>query len=213
MSHELRTPLTAIIGFAQLMQMKHNKGVAIKADVGDGLERILRNGRHLLILIDEVLDLSKIEAGRLTLHLDHFELPEVIEETFAGLESLSIEKNLEYRLKIDGDFPFVFSDAARIRQIVLNLLSNAIKFTEKGAVEAELKRSDENDWELTVKDTGSGIENGKHQMIFERSGRLTVLSRAMSAASVSVFPFRSSSPSCSADNIVESEYGAGSVFN
>jgi signal transduction histidine kinase/CheY-like chemotaxis protein len=213
MSHELRTPLTAIIGFAQLMQMKHNKGVAIKADVGDGLERILRNGRHLLILIDEVLDLSKIEAGRLTLHLDHFELPEVIEETFAGLESLSIEKNLEYRLKIDGDFPFVFSDAARIRQIVLNLLSNAIKFTENGAVEAELKRSDENDWELTVKDTGSGIKTENIEMIFERFRQVDgSFTRDVGGFGLGLSISQQLAELLGGRITVESEYGAGSIF-
>ncbi|HEX9962521.1 MAG TPA: histidine kinase dimerization/phospho-acceptor domain-containing protein, partial [Pyrinomonadaceae bacterium] len=135
MSHELRTPLTAIIGFAQLMQMKTKKGDFSPETVGDGLERILRNGRHLLSLIDEVLDLSKIEAGRLTLHLEHFDVPELVEKTFGNLEALALGKNLKYNLKISGDFPFAYSDPARIRQILLNLISNAVKFTDSGSIE------------------------------------------------------------------------------
>lgn len=143
MSHELRTPLTAIIGFAQLMQMKTERGDSSPETISDGLERVLRNGRHLLSLIDEVLDLSKIEAGRLTLHLEHFDLPEMIEKTFGSLESLASEKNLRYNLKTNGDFPVCFSDPARIRQIILNLLSNAIKFTTDGAVRVFLEPASE----------------------------------------------------------------------
>lgn len=168
MSHELRTPLTAIIGFAQLMQMKYERGEAVKNIIGDGLERILRNGRHLLTLIDEVLDLSKIEAGRLTLHLDHFDLPELIGNTFGSLESLAVEKQLEYKLEVSGDFPFVFSDSARIRQILTNLISNAIKFTPSGKIEVKLKPYNENEWQLSVSDTGMGIKPENIDKIFER---------------------------------------------
>jgi signal transduction histidine kinase/DNA-binding response OmpR family regulator len=213
MSHELRTPLTAIIGFAQLMQMKHNKGIAIRESISDGLERILRNGRHLLTLIDEVLDLSKIEAGRLTLHLDHFDLPEIIEETFAGLESLAIEKNLEYSLKLNGDFPFVFSDAARIKQIVLNLLSNAIKFTDKGAVEVELRSNSETEWELIVKDTGAGIKKENIEMIFERFRQVDgSFTRDVGGFGLGLSISQQLAELLGGHITVESEYGAGSIF-
>lgn len=168
MSHELRTPLTAIIGFAQLMQMKFERGEAVRVIIGDGLERILRNGRHLLTLIDEVLDLSKIEAGRLTLHLDHFDLPELIGNTFGSLESLAVEKQLEYKLEVSGDFPFVFSDSARIRQIMTNLISNAVKFTQEGKVEVKLKPFSDSEWQLSVSDTGMGINPENIDKIFER---------------------------------------------
>jgi signal transduction histidine kinase/CheY-like chemotaxis protein len=168
MSHELRTPLTAIIGFAQLMQMKTRKGNFSPETVDDGLERILRNGRHLLSLIDEVLDLSKIEAGRLTLHLEHFDIPELIEKTFGNLESLALGKNLKYQLKVSGDFPFAYGDPARIRQILLNLLSNAIKFTDTGAIEVELRSTDKEKWQVLVRDTGVGIKAENINTVFER---------------------------------------------
>jgi hypothetical protein len=168
MSHELRTPLTAIIGFAQLMQMKTRKDDFSLVTVGDGLERILRNGRHLLSLIDEVLDLSKIEAGRLTLHLEHFDIPELIEKTFGNLESLALGKNLKYSLKISGDFPFAYSDPARIRQILLNLISNAIKFTDAGSIDVELRSDDKQKWQAVVRDTGVGIKAENINTVFER---------------------------------------------
>lgn len=168
MSHELRTPLTAIIGFAQLMQMKSRKGEFSPETIGDGLERILRNGRHLLSLIDEVLDLSKIEAGRLTLHLEHFDVPELIEKTFGNLESLALGKNLKYHLKISGAFPFAYSDPARIRQILLNLISNAIKFTDTGSIEVELRAEDKEKWQALVRDTGVGIKAENIDQVFER---------------------------------------------
>jgi signal transduction histidine kinase/CheY-like chemotaxis protein len=213
MSHELRTPLTAIIGFAQLMQMKHNKGLSVKEQITDGLERILRNGRHLLTLIDEVLDLSKIEAGRLTLHLDHFDLTEVVEETFAALESLTIGKNLEYRLKVDGEFPFAFSDAARIKQIMTNLLSNAIKFTTKGVVEVELKARDEEYWELLVKDTGAGIKQENLRMIFERFRQVDgSFTRDVGGFGLGLSISQQLAELLGGRITVESEYGAGSTF-
>ncbi|HLL99874.1 MAG TPA: response regulator, partial [Pyrinomonadaceae bacterium] len=168
MSHELRTPLTAIIGFAQLMQMKTRKGEFSRESVTDGLERILRNGRHLLTLIDEVLDLSKIEAGRLSLHLEHFDIPELIEKTFGNLESLALGKNLKYRLKVSGEFPFAYSDPARIRQILLNLISNAIKFTDAGSIDVELRSEDRQKWQVLVRDTGIGIKAENIDKVFER---------------------------------------------
>jgi signal transduction histidine kinase/CheY-like chemotaxis protein len=168
MSHELRTPLTAIIGFAQLMQMKMRKGDFSPENVDDGIQRILRNGRHLLSLIDEVLDLSKIEAGRLSLHLEHFDVPELVENTFSNLESLALGKNLNYRLKVTGDFLFAYSDPARIRQILLNLISNAIKFTDTGSINVELHAADNEKWRVVVRDTGVGIKPENIEKVFER---------------------------------------------
>jgi hypothetical protein len=213
MSHELRTPLTAIIGFAQLMHMKLSRGASAEEAVGDGLERILRNSRHLLSLIDEVLDLSKIEAGRLTLHLDHFDLPELIEETFSGLESLAIEKSLDYQLKVSGSFPFAFSDSARVRQIVLNLISNALKFTAKGFVEVELKAEDGENWELTVKDTGAGIKPENIETIFERFRQVDgSYTRAAGGFGLGLSISQQLAELLGGRITVESEYGKGSEF-
>lgn len=213
MSHELRTPMTAIIGFAQLMQMKLGRGLDLNEVVGDGLERILRNGRHLLTLIDEVLDLSKIEAGRLTLHLDHFDIPDVIEETFSSLESLAVEKQLEYKLKIEEDFSFAFSDSARVKQILLNLISNAIKFTPKGSINVELKHHGEEHWKVIVKDTGRGIKADQVDAIFERFRQVDgSYTRTVGGFGLGLSISQQLAELLGGKILVESEFGTGSAF-
>ena len=105
MSHELRTPLTAIIGFAQLMQMNVGGAPPLAAPHAQAVERILRNGRHLLSLIDDVLDLSKIEVGRISIHPDYVDLVETVQSAFHELQSLANQKGLDYRLTVRDDFP------------------------------------------------------------------------------------------------------------
>jgi len=167
MSHELRTPLTAIIGFAQLAQMK-TPGSELPPDCAVAFERILLNGKHLLALIDEVLDIAKIEAGRMKLHADHFEVAELTQSAFNELQSLAIQKGLDYRLNISDHLPFAFTDPVRVRQVMINLLSNAIKFTEKGAVEVALEPFGERHFRFIVRDTGIGINETAQKFIFER---------------------------------------------
>ncbi|HEY8562149.1 MAG TPA: response regulator [Pyrinomonadaceae bacterium] len=167
MSHELRTPLTAIIGFAQLAQMK-TPGAALPPDCAVAFERILLNGRHLLTLIDEVLDIAKIEAGRMKLHPDHFEVADLAQDAFNELQSLAIQKGLDYRLHVSEHLPFAFTDPVRVRQVMINLLSNAIKFTEKGAVEVSLMPYGERQFRFVVRDTGIGIDDAAIKFIFER---------------------------------------------
>lgn len=214
MSHELRTPLTAIIGFAQLMQMKSGKQPEnANETISDGLERILRNGRHLLTLIDEVLDLSKIEAGRLTLHLEHFDLAEMIEKTFSGLESLALQKGLQYNLKVSRIFPLVFSDPARIRQIVLNLLSNAIKFTQKGGIQVSLETIDNKEWSLSVKDSGLGIKAENLDSIFERFRQVDgSFTRTAGGFGLGLSISQQLAALLGGKITITSEYGKGSTF-
>jgi signal transduction histidine kinase len=167
MSHELRTPLTAIIGFAQLAQMK-TPGDQLPPDCAVAFDRILQNGKHLLTLIDEVLDIAKIEAGRMKLHPDHFEVADVAQDAFNELQSLAIQKGLDYRLNISEHLPFAFTDPVRVRQVMINLLSNAIKFTEKGSVEVSLSPYEGNCFQFIVRDTGIGINEKAQKFIFER---------------------------------------------
>jgi DNA-binding response OmpR family regulator/two-component sensor histidine kinase len=167
MSHELRTPLTAIIGFAQLALMKSPE-ISLAKDSAMTFERILRNGRHLLTLIDEVLDIAKIEAGRMKIHADHFDVGELAQNAFNELQSLAIQKGLDYRLQIPEELPLVFTDPVRLRQVMTNLLSNAIKFTEKGSVEVVLLASGDDNFQFIVRDTGIGIDSNAQKFIFER---------------------------------------------
>ncbi|HSK80025.1 MAG TPA: response regulator [Thermoanaerobaculia bacterium] len=167
MSHELRTPLTAIIGFAQLASLA-NDGPPVPPVYQRSFERILRNGRHLLALIDDVLDIAKIEAGRLKVHREHFDLAELVQSTFNEMQSLALQKKLGYRLRIPEDLPLAFTDPLRVRQVVINLLSNAIKFTHEGSIEAELVPWDGGFCRFIVRDTGVGIDEKSVKLIFER---------------------------------------------
>jgi PAS domain S-box-containing protein len=168
MSHELRTPLTAIIGFAQLMQMNVGGAPPLERQHAQAVERILRNGRHLLSLIDDVLDLSKIEVGRISIHPDYVDLVETVQSAFHELQSLANQKGLDYRLVVRDEFPVAYADPVRVRQVVINLLSNAIKFTVRGRVEAEMSRAGEDSWQFVVRDTGVGIRQEAVGLIFER---------------------------------------------
>jgi DNA-binding response OmpR family regulator/two-component sensor histidine kinase len=167
MSHELRTPLNAIIGFAQLMKLAR-KGRALDDTQADAVERILRNSRHLLALIDGVLDLSKIEAGRMITHPEHVDIAETVQAAFGELQSLAKQKNLEYRLTVRDDVPIAFTDPLRVRQVVINLVSNALKFTTEGGVSVDVSRREEDSWQLAVSDTGVGIKQEHLGFIFER---------------------------------------------
>ncbi|GAB4385195.1 MAG: hypothetical protein Kow00121_49840 [Elainellaceae cyanobacterium] len=165
MSHELRTPLNAIIGFSQLL-LRRSKGV-LSSQQADMIERILNNGKHLLELLNDVLDLSKIEAGRLELKPETLNLAEVVSATVDELRSLAEEKQLSLRLHISLRDPFVFNDANRLRQILVNLLSNAIKFTEQGSVQIEVSDLSSGQITIAVRDTGIGIAPEKLRQIFE----------------------------------------------
>jgi signal transduction histidine kinase len=166
MSHELRTPLTAIIGFAQLSQLKSNGNLSPDNDLA--FKRILRNSKHLLSLIDEVLDIAKIEAGRMKLHPDHFDIAVLTQDAFNEMQSLAEQKGLEYYLHIPDKLPFAFTDPVRIRQVMINLLSNAIKFTNQGSVTVTLNLIDDKNFSFSVKDTGIGIDADSVKYIFER---------------------------------------------
>jgi DNA-binding response OmpR family regulator/two-component sensor histidine kinase len=167
MSHELRTPLTAIIGFANLAQIVRTSE-PIPEICLNAFERILRNGRHLLALIDDVLDISKIEAGRMKVHREHFDLTEMVQETFGELQSLAEQKGIGYTLRIADNLPVAFTDPLRVRQVLVNLLSNALKFTAEGSVAVELMPWGENEFRFIVRDTGVGIEGQALSLIFER---------------------------------------------
>ncbi len=163
MSHELRTPMNAIIGFSQLL-LRQNR---LNAQQRDMLDRILSNGRNLLALINDILDVTKIEAGRLELALENVNLVQLIRVTVAELRSLVEQKRLALQLQIDLENPWVTNDSIRLRQVVVNLLSNAIKFTESGSVCVTLTETASDRIILIVQDTGIGIAEAQLEHIFE----------------------------------------------
>ena len=211
MSHELRTPLTAIIGFVQLVQL--SEGAQIPPQYARAFERILRNGKHLLALIDDVLDVAKIEAGRMRIHREHFDLAEVVQAAFGELQSLARQRSLDYRLRVEGEIPLAFSDPLRVRQIVQNLLSNAIKFTPRGSVEAELSPGEPGWFRLVVRDTGVGIESHAMGIIFERFRQVDgSMSRVAGGAGLGLSIVRQIVELLGGRIEVESRIGEGSVF-
>ncbi|MEH2433366.1 MAG: ATP-binding protein [Nostoc sp.] len=165
MSHELRTPMNAIIGFSQiLLRPKFGQLTHQQADM---VERILNNGKHLLMLVNEVLDFSKLETGRLDLKAEQFDVSKVINLAVNEMRSLTDAKKLSLLVQIDLQNTLVFNDPVRVKQILINLLSNAIKFTECGEVGVEVKELPANRLTIIVRDTGIGIASKDFKRIFE----------------------------------------------
>jgi len=165
MSHELRTPMNAIIGFSQLLLRQAKE--SLKSNHAQMLERILSNGKTLLNLINDILDLSKMEAGRLELRPEKCNLKVVVSNTVEELRSLAEEKAINLSFISEIKNPYVTNDSNRIRQVIVNLLSNAIKFTEAGSVTVTLSELEE-DWvKIIVRDTGIGMTQEQKEKIFE----------------------------------------------
>ena len=163
MSHELRTPLNAILGYAELLV----DGIyGVLADRPQGvLDRIQNNGKHLLALINDVLDLAKIEAGQLTLTLEDYSLPEVVKSVVTATEPLATSKGLKFTAAVQDDLPMAHGDARRVSQVLLNLVGNAIKFADEGEVEIRAA-TEKGQFVLTVRDTGPGIPDADQERIF-----------------------------------------------
>ena len=166
MSHELRTPLNAIIGYGQILLA----GIAgeMSPKQHDFIGRILLNGRNLLDLINDILDLSKIEAGRLDLLHQPFNLKAWLDEVILQTRALADEKGLELEVVVDDRMPDeIVGDPDRLKQILINLLSNAIKFTDEGRVAVYVQRQSDDNWTLAVTDTGIGIPSHAQEYIFD----------------------------------------------
>jgi signal transduction histidine kinase len=164
MSHELRTPLNAILGYTELILDNIYGDVPEK--IQGVLERLEKNGRHLLSLINDVLDLSKIEAGQLTLNLSEYSMREVVQTVSSSVEALAAEKNLDLKVVVPEDLATGKGDEQRIAQVLLNLLGNAIKFTENGEVRVEVVVSNET-FLVSVSDTGLGLSQSDQNHIFK----------------------------------------------
>lgn len=176
MSHELRTPLNAILGYTELIL--DNVYGELPDQVRSALERVDKNGRHLLGLINDVLDLSKIEAGEFKLANEDYSMNEVVHAAVAAVEPLAAEKRLALKIDVPDRLPRASGDERRATQILLNLLGNAIKFTDAG--EVTLNVSTENGlFNVSVSDTGPGIPETDQAKIFEefRQGASATTSR------------------------------------
>ncbi len=163
MSHELRTPLNAVLGYAELLVDGIYGELPEKAR--GVLERVQNNGQHLLALINDVLDLAKIEAGQLNLTIEDYSLPEVVDSVVAATEPLAAAKRLKFIATVQRGLPMAHGDARRVSQVLLNLVGNAIKFTDQGEIEIGAA-AEGGQFVLTVRDTGPGIADADRERIF-----------------------------------------------
>jgi signal transduction histidine kinase len=164
MSHELRTPLNAILGYTQLIMNKIYGDVPEK--IKEAVSRIDVSGRHLLELINDVLDLSKIEAGQLRLSLQQYVMKDLVQEVVAAMEPLARHKQLVFTWRVPDKLPAATGDVRRIKQVFLNLIGNAIKFTDRGEVGVHVVL-DEDCFNVRVVDTGPGISTQDQARIFD----------------------------------------------
>ncbi|GCE22796.1 ATP-binding protein [Dictyobacter kobayashii] len=174
MSHELRTPLASIIGFSQIIMRSEQKS-PLSGRQHDNVERILKNAQHLLSLINDVLDLAKIEAGRMDIKASEIDVQELLNSVVEETRSIALERKLRLSTSVQEGITTIETDPRKVRQILLNLVSNALKFTEKGSVTVSaVRQSVPNGRDdgveqiaISVVDTGIGISSDKQEHIFE----------------------------------------------
>jgi len=214
MSHELRTPLNSIIGFSDVLQ-----GISSLNDKQQRyVENIQKSGHMLLDMINDILDVAKMESGRMELKPSEFSIATVVGAHCDGLRSLTEEKNIDLIVDVEPDLPPVYQDQTKIQQILMNLLSNAIKFTpEGGRITVTVRRKGEQ-LEMTVSDTGVGIAPEDHEVIFEkfRQGSEVLgkdsLTRTYSGTGLGLSIVRELCILLGGEVILTSELGKGSAF-
>ncbi len=210
MSHELRTPLSAILGFADLLTTSPKEQLSPRAR--ESLERIKRNGEHLLGLINDVLDLAKAEAGRVDIRPAPVHLAQLARACVAEVESLRVGKDLKLFADAGDAGLVILTDAQRVRQILLNLLSNAIKFTDRGEVVLSVQAGP-NEVHLAVRDTGIGIPASGVKELFQEFHQLEAGDgRRYEGTGVGLALSRRLARALGGDIEVRSRQGEGSTF-
>ena len=209
-SHELRTPLNSIIGFTRIV-LRRTEG-KIDALQKENLQKVLISADHLLNLINELLDLAKIEAGRMEAFAETFKLDEVIRVATTTVEPLLRNGNVKLVTEIAADIPPMKTDRDKLKQCVLNLLSNAVKFTEKGEIKVAAWR-DDGLLKLTVSDTGIGMNQEAQKYIFDEFRQADMSStRKYGGTGLGLAIVKKFINLMGGDIVVESEVGKGSRF-
>jgi signal transduction histidine kinase len=212
MSHELRTPLNAIIGVSEMLR---EDAEALQQDV-EPLDRVLGAARHLLALINDILDLSKIEAGRMELNLASFSLAPVIDEVVKTIEPLAAKNSNKGWAHCDACIGTMHADQMRLRQALLNLKSNANKFTERGAISIDARQGQESgrDWiTLAVADTGMGMTQEQMGKLFQEFSQASSSTASKyGGTGLGLVISRRFCQMMGGDITVESEPGRGSTF-
>jgi len=166
MSHELLTPMNGIIGFSQLLLRQHKQ--LLTGQQTEMVGRILRNGKNLLVLIKDILDLSKIENGRTELETEEFDLAHLVMDVALEFGNQATDKNLAMFVSVCLQNQLIVNDKLRLRQVLVNLLSNAVKFTERGSISLEARELNGDRLVITVRDTGIGICETQLPHIFDK---------------------------------------------
>lgn len=210
LSHELRTPLNAILGFAHILQRQLRSH--LESHQLHMLERMIHNGHHLLTLIEEMLDFSRLRANRLQLQVEPFNLTALAATTLEELQSLALQKGLKLEANLPAGELVVINDRHRLRQVLANLLANAIKFTQCGSVTLEVMLFEER-VVLTVRDTGIGINPAVQNQIFQEFWQVDQSrSRAQGGTGLGLSITRSLVHLMQGSISVESEEGEGATF-
>ncbi|MDQ7033944.1 MAG: GAF domain-containing protein [Anaerolineae bacterium] len=211
MSHELRTPLNSIIGYAGIL-VDGAEGELPEEAVED-IDIIHQSGKHLLAIINDILDLAKIEARELKLRFVPTDMPKILEEVIRSGQVLATEKNITLEVIKDSDIPQVKVDAVRMRQITWNLVSNAMKFTEQGGVTVRYGMLNEEEIYVRIEDTGMGIPEEHLGQVFERFRQVDESStRSAGGTGLGLTITRELIQMHGGDIYAESEVGVGSTF-
>ena len=210
MSHELRTPLNAIIGFSEVLTDRMFGDLNEKQE--EYLKDIYASGTHLLSLINDILDLSKIEAGRMELELADFDLPQAIDNALMLVRERAGRRSITLHTAVDARLGQVRADERKVRQVVLNLLSNAIKFTPEGG-RIEVAASPRDEWvEVSVSDTGVGIAPEDHEAVFEEFRQVGTVEKKAEGTGLGLTLCRKFVELHGGKIWVKSELGVGSTF-
>jgi signal transduction histidine kinase len=210
MSHELRTPLNAIIGYSEMLQEEAED--LEQEDCSSDLQKVQSAGKHLLELINNILDLSKIEAGKMDLHFETFELLELLDEITATIQPVVTKKTNILKAIFDENLGKMHIDLTKLRQILLNLLSNAAKFTENGSIRLEVKRDGE--WiNFEVADNGIGMTKEQEKKIFQSFTQAdSSTTRRYGGTGLGLAISKQFTEMMGGTIWVESEFGHGSIF-
>jgi signal transduction histidine kinase len=208
MSHELRTPLNSIIGFTGII-LQGMSG-EITAEQRKQLTMVKTSAAHLLALINDVIDVSKIEAGKVELAIEEFDLAALVQQVKKSFETTADKQGLMITLEMPEKL-IVRSDERRTKQVIINFVSNAIKFTDKGRIEIKVSKRDESA-EVSVADTGVGIRKGGINKLFQAFGRIYTENRLTEGSGLGLYLSKKITDLLGGKIRAESNFGKGSVF-
>jgi len=208
MSHELRTPLNSIIGFTGIILQGMSGD--INEEQGKQLALVKNSANHLLALINDIIDISKIEAGKVEIVIEEFDLSVLAQEIKDSFAVAVEKKELELLLKTPPTL-IIKSDRRRTEQVLVNFISNAVKFTDKGGVEIRVVKEDKTA-EISVRDTGIGVKKEDMNKLFKDFSRISIKDRTIEGTGLGLYLSKKIADLLGGEIKAESEFGKGSVF-